>query len=197
MLGIFGGKEKHDVSIKTRRSSRSNRNQNKRHTVNNKHIPKKEKDIHVVLVHAHWCGHCKALMPEWKKMEKQVKHDHLLDAKCRVVTIEMSNQETELPKYKQMIGNKEIEVAGYPTIFLIKRGTLYDYTGGRTSPELVEWVRNSANDQDIAAQGQGYKKREKLHNFFKMMGGRKTRRRQRTNKCSTCKSGFFFNLFSK
>lgn len=205
MLGILGGKEKHkenhNQTTNTRRSVRNNTNQNKRHTISNKHFSKKEKDIHVVLVHANWCGHCKVLMPEWKKMEKQVKRDHQLDAKCEIVKIEMSKQESELPKYKKMIGNKEIEVPGYPTIFLIKKGMLHDYSGGRTSPELVEWVRKSANDQDIVVEGKGYERpneqRDKMNRFFQMMGGRKTRRRRRKNGCSSCKSGIFFNLFGE
>lgn len=182
MQGIFGGTEN------TRTSHNVNPHKKITHTINNKHLPKKEKDIHVVLVHALWCGHCKALMPEWKKMTKQVKRDRKLDAKCKVVTIEMNQQDAELPKYKEMIGNKDIDIPGYPTIFFVKNGMLNDYTGGRNSAELVDWIRNSANKKDMTVGGNDY---------GKMSGGQKTRRRRRTQKCSTCKSGFLFNLFGK
>lgn len=190
MQGTIGGK---DQKNKKNHIQKHNKNIISRHNGKTlKTLPKKEKDIHVVLVHALWCGHCKALMPEWKNMKKKVKTDRELDAKCKVVTIEMNQQEAELPKYKEMIGNKEIEVPGYPTIFLIKNGMLHDYTGERNSGELVEWIRNSANNKDVLIhQGHGDETKQKI------MGGRKTRRTRRKSSCSTCKSGFLFNLFGK
>jgi thiol-disulfide isomerase/thioredoxin len=151
------------------------------HTQKNRHIAP-NKDVHAVVVYAKWCGHCKALMPEWDKMKKIVRADRELNKKCNIDKIESANVDYNIEKYKKLIGNNDIPVAGYPTIFQIKNGNLRQYTGGRTAEELVQWVRESANGEAPV---------NNLH-----LGGKKSRRKRRKHSsCKSCKSGRLFSLW--
>lgn len=59
-----------------------------------------------VLFYAEWCGHCKALMPEWKKLEEKTDH-----SKINIVKISCVEKQDECKKIKL--------VNGYPTILLL------------------------------------------------------------------------------
>ena len=98
----------------------------------------------VGLVHANWCGHCQHLMPEWNKMENNIKNDPKLNTKCNIVKIESEHVNNELPKYENMIKQK-IPVEGYPTIFLIKGGQIQKYGGERSAEALRGWVAGAVN----------------------------------------------------
>lgn len=151
---------------------------------NNKtHIKKHKKVQHninkpvtVGLVHANWCGHCQHLMPEWNKMEHNIKNDPKLNTKCDIVKIESENISNELPKYENMI-NEKIPVDGYPTIFLIKDKKIEKYGGERSAEALGGWVAGAVNGHI------GGKKNVKT---------RKTSRKNSKKGCKTCKT---FNLF--
>jgi len=126
----------------------------------------------VGLVHANWCGHCQHLMPEWNKMENNIKNDPKLNTKCNIVKIESEHVKNELPKYENMI-NEKISVDGYPTIFLIKNNKIEKYGGDRSAEALGGWVAGAVN---------GY------------IGGKKhvKTRKSSKKKCKSCKS---FNIF--
>jgi len=130
----------------------------------------------VGLVHANWCGHCQHLMPEWNKMENNIKNDPKLNTKCNIVKIESENVNNELPKYENMI-NEKIPVEGYPTIFLIKNKQIEKYGGERTAEALREWVASSVNPQ------KGGKKHAK------------TSKKSSKTGCKSCKKMNFFKLW--
>lgn len=66
---------------------------------------------------APWCGHCKALLPEYNKAAAVLKekHPHIKLAKVD------ATEETEL--------GERHNVRGYPTIKFFRRGNSIDYTG--------------------------------------------------------------------
>lgn len=94
----------------------------------------------IVLIHADWCGHCKRLEPEWKSMKESL--DNNVNQHIIFEEIESADLDTKLPLVsKTYMNGKPLEYRGFPTIGSIRNGKFEMYGGGRTAPELVEWVR--------------------------------------------------------
>jgi protein disulfide-isomerase-like protein len=83
----------------------------------------------IVEFYAPWCGHCKALAPEYAAAAKELK--------ARLPSVVLANVdgtvETALP---QRYGAK-----GFPHLVWFADGSPSEYTGGRTRAEIVSWVR--------------------------------------------------------
>lgn len=82
----------------------------------------------LVNFYASWCNHCQQLDPEYAKAAKTLKEMNV-DVPLAIVD-----------------GNAEVFLAakhninGFPTIILYYRGRPVEYTGERTSQEIVSWV---------------------------------------------------------
>jgi len=81
----------------------------------------------LVEFYAPWCGHCKKLAPEYAAAAKTLRSENLYLAKVD------STQEKEI--------SKRFEIGGYPTLKFFINGRPMDYEGGRTSNEIVNWIR--------------------------------------------------------
>ena len=81
----------------------------------------------LVLYFAPWCGHCKALKPEWEKLEKQG---------VKGLTISKVNADEEGDKVK------EAGVDGFPTIILYNKGKSSVYSGARTADAIAKWAES-------------------------------------------------------
>lgn len=100
------------------------------------------KKIVVGKIYAEWCGACKALAPEWKKMDK------ILSKKRYTITpieIEEKQIAQELPNIKQQYG-VEVTYSGYPTIFTIEKGQVKYYNGQRTAHEMANWFMSGGQE---------------------------------------------------
>ena len=90
-------------------------------------------------VYADWCGHCKRLKPEWKKLKNIVPKD-------RVQFIEIEESESEKRATLEKKVNKKLTVNGFPTIFKIHTSKPIEYyTGPRTANEMRSWILSSSN----------------------------------------------------
>lgn len=104
-------------------------------TKSNKQQPAKKHTI--ALIHANWCGHCKQLMPEWKKLE------NMIGGKINIYKIEQSEMVEKMPELQAMIkGGTQIETGGFPTILKIINGRVSYYSGDREANAMKAWALN-------------------------------------------------------
>ena len=85
-------------------------------------------EVLLVKFYAPWCGHCKAMAPEWGKAAKALKA-----AKSKVTL-------AKLDATVAIEAAESAKVNAFPTIKIFRKGNASDYTGGRTEAEIVEWV---------------------------------------------------------
>lgn len=82
--------------------------------------------------YAPWCGHCKKLAPEWDRA---------------AATLASSNDAAKLAKVDATIATELAErfaIKGFPTIAFFKNGKKLDYNAGRTSDEIVAWLKKQS-----------------------------------------------------
>merc|ERR1712096_152672 len=88
----------------------------------------------LVEFYAPWCGHCKSLAPEYKKVQE------LIGDIGKVGTLDMTEHREIGIKY---------DVKGFPTIKLFSndKSNPIDYKGQRTAGALATFVKNNAEKQ--------------------------------------------------
>ena len=114
---------------------------------------KNKKKIIIGKIYADWCGHCKSLKPEWKKMKEMIKlntgrtlknvefkfYEMGETAENDMYNISLQQQINDFNAEHFPNGDKKIEVDGYPTLFKICRNKIEYYNGVRMANDLYNW----------------------------------------------------------
>jgi hypothetical protein len=105
-------------------------------------------------IYAEWCGHCTALVPEWKKMKNMVYHKRFQDT--NVIFKEMGDTKKNkakgitvdslIAKFNKdnRAGQDPVKIdGGYPTIFKIYNGKLEYFKGTRDAASIFAWASSN------------------------------------------------------
>jgi thiol-disulfide isomerase/thioredoxin len=93
------------------------------------------KEAEIILFYVDWCPHCKTAKPEWE----QVKSEY--DGKTvngYIITFTEVNCTNESADVEKMMNTYKIE--GYPTIKLLKDGTVIEYDAKPTRATLTQFL---------------------------------------------------------
>lgn len=90
------------------------------------------KDVWLVAFIAPWCGHCKALKPEWQSAAKKLK-----GSGAKLAVVDATAEESLAQQF---------QIQGFPTIKVFKGGDksgpkdAMDYQGDRKAPHIVQYA---------------------------------------------------------
>ncbi|KAK9821933.1 hypothetical protein WJX81_004459 [Elliptochloris bilobata] len=100
----------------------------------------------LVEFYAPWCGHCKHLTPEYKKLGAEITADPKLSSRVVIAKVD-ADAHREL--------GERFGVTGFPTLKWFSRGkptgAPIDYSGGRTADAFMTFIRDKlAEDKGFA-----------------------------------------------
>ncbi len=82
----------------------------------------------LVEFYAPWCGHCKALAPEFAS------------AAQTLMTTESPYKLAKVDATEHRALGERFEIQGFPTLKFFHNGQVLDYEGGRTAAEILKWI---------------------------------------------------------
>jgi protein disulfide-isomerase A1 len=89
-------------------------------------------DSILVEFYAPWCGHCKKLAPEF------------VSAAADLVKFDPPQYLAKVDVTENKELGERFEIKGFPTLKWFVNGQPTEYTGGRTAPEIVNWIKKKS-----------------------------------------------------
>jgi len=105
-------------------------------------VLKDEKNTWFIKFYAPWCGHCKAMIPDWEKLAAETK------GKIKIGKVDATSQKILASRFK---------IQGFPSLKLFPAGTKSDslaqsYDGPRSADELIKYAMTFYNVKIEAEQ---------------------------------------------
>jgi thiol-disulfide isomerase/thioredoxin len=125
-----------------------------------------------IIVKAEWCGHCKKLIPELKKLHDKIKEEKI-DANI------MKIDETVMPKLES---DYLKNVVGYPTIRFLNNGNVKDYDGEHKADAMLDFCMKQLKLDNKISGGRKLRKSRKVRKVRKSRKVRKVRKSRKVRK---------------
>jgi thiol-disulfide isomerase/thioredoxin len=119
--------------VKSARKSGKNNSNNEFNDKGEEGMGKKEAEI--MLFYVDWCPHCKTAKPEWEQVKNE--YDGRTINGYTVIFTEINCTEESVNVEKLM---NTYKIEGYPTIKLLKDGTVIEYDAKPTKDTLIQFL---------------------------------------------------------
>merc|ERR1712176_1375668 len=117
----------------------------------------------LVEFYAPWCGHCKALAPEYAAAAKALAEE---GSAIKLGKVDATEHKSLASKFG---------VKGYPTLKFFVSGAEKEYNGGRKSPDIVSWLKKKTGDPCKAVTTKDEVDTEVAASHFAVLGAFKDR----------------------
>jgi thiol-disulfide isomerase/thioredoxin len=128
--------------------------------------------------YAEWCGHCKDLVPAWKKLSENLEKTHS-NENMAIVGIEKDFHDNAI--ITEIKEKAKFGIDGYPTVgaIVFENGTpkFKSYNGDRTTEPMMAFIKEHILKQKQAG---GTRQRRRHHHHKK--SNTKTKRNKKTKK---------------
>jgi thiol-disulfide isomerase/thioredoxin len=94
-----------------------------------------EKEAEMMLFYVDWCPHCKTAKPEWEQLKSEYEGKTINGYNVIFTEINCTN---DSPETEKLMNTYKIE--GYPTIKLLKDGTIIEYDAKPTKSTMVQFL---------------------------------------------------------